>query len=679
MNRNSATQLTRDLLDQNGLPDWKIRLVTELRNPFLGKCVYDHKCIYLNAHHIDTHNEELVKDTILHEIAHALTPGCGHNEVWKAKAKELGSDALDSCASFGLSAAAIDAVRSGDIVECEVITETTVRKTPKYTIHKLQDICPECGKVAKELASFECEDGLGNYCKMITLTCFHIIKKIIPKPTAFDTLTTYSDKPCKHEWNKTVCISCGANRLFPFQVEGAQAIEKGLAINKGFAVFDEMGLGKTIQALAYLKFHPEACPFLWVGKSGIKYQYFKEILKWLGPEYIGQIIATSKDGLLPGLKSYIISYDLLKRLPKDKLAQLGIKTVILDECQAVKNPDSSRTQEVRDLVRNVEHVIPLSGTFWKNRGSEAFVTLNMLDAKRFNSFERFKNHDVEHYWEGNKYKEGGLRLNLMKEVGDLCIRRERKEVMPELPLINRTSLYCEVPEHARTALNKELDVLTRIYNDAVIDGTEGSFKATQDMMQSLIVMRQIVGLAKVPATIEFVSEFLENTDRKLVVFVHHKAVGLMITEQVRALASGMNGDAPTVLQLTADKSSEERFAIQTEFNSSKRAILIASTLASGEGLNLQSCSDCVMHERQWNPANEEQAEGRFIRIGQEATSVNATYMTAEDSVDSSLHGIVEKKRLHWVASMSNGVVPSWGEADIIKDLVADLVRKGKRK
>ena len=49
--------------------------------------------------------------------------------------------------------------------------------------------------------------------------------------------------------------------------------------------------------------------------------------------------------------------------------------------------------------------------------------------------------------------------------------------------------------------------------------------------------------------------------------------------------------------------------------------MVASTLAAGEGLNLQTCSDCVIHERQWNPANEEQVEGRFIRIGQIAETV----------------------------------------------------------
>jgi hypothetical protein len=36
------------------------------------------------------HTEEEVLDTILHEIAHGLTPGNGHDEVWRRKAIEIG-------------------------------------------------------------------------------------------------------------------------------------------------------------------------------------------------------------------------------------------------------------------------------------------------------------------------------------------------------------------------------------------------------------------------------------------------------------------------------------------------------------------------------------------------------------------------------------------------------------
>ncbi|MBI3888045.1 hypothetical protein HY310_03180 [Candidatus Microgenomates bacterium] len=39
-------------------------------------------------------------------------------------------------------------------------------------------------------------------------------------------------------------------------------------------------------------------------------------------------------------------------------------------------------------------------------------------------------------------------------------------------------------------------------------------------------------MAKIPSTVEFIQEFLEETERKLVVFVHHKECGIQIYEQM---------------------------------------------------------------------------------------------------------------------------------------------------
>ncbi|WYV99262.1 hypothetical protein KoPa4_00094 [Pseudomonas phage vB_PpuM-KoPa-4] len=50
----------------------------------LGQCQYDNKVIELGSFYVENNSEELVKDTILHEIAHALAgPGTGHGPVWK--------------------------------------------------------------------------------------------------------------------------------------------------------------------------------------------------------------------------------------------------------------------------------------------------------------------------------------------------------------------------------------------------------------------------------------------------------------------------------------------------------------------------------------------------------------------------------------------------------------------
>lgn len=674
MNRTQASELLRTELNKHNLSDWKIRIIADMNKfTFLGKCVYSEKCIYLNALHIDTHPDAELINTIKHEVAHALSPNHGHDEVWKDKARSIGCDNTSTC-GMALSEAAIDAIRSGAILEVEFDEE--VVRTPKYKIRRLQDECSICHKVAKEVKSFEV---LGFLFRQ--LDCGHLIKKVLPKLTDYGSLVSngWQDhiKNCKHNWIKNQCSVCNEFKPFPFQVEGMLALERALSLQRGFGIFDEQGLGKTWQSLALFAFHAEQyAPFLLIGKSGIKYQYYKEILRLLGPKFLPQVLQTGKDGILPGLKAYICSYDLLRRFDRSKWEKAGIKTIILDECQHIKNPDSTRTQEVRELVKMVDHVIPLSGTPWKNRGSELFVALNMIDSYKFSSYKNFVNRWVDYYASGDKYKEGGIRnIKEFREYSKDCfIRRERTEVLPELPLISRNKFYTEIEDSAKKRYDDAVSDFVKMWNQHIIDGTTESFGASSNAIAELQKMRHIIGLAKIPATIEFVQEFLESTNRKLVIFVHHKDVGQILLAQVKALGLA------EVIELTSAKSPEERFAICDKFNSTEKIVMIASTLASGEGLNLQTCSDCVMCERQWNPANEEQAEGRFIRIGQLAQAVTATYVIAENAiVDSHLDTIVEMKRHAFHAAMNKGEIPKWNEGDVIKDLISGIISEFNRK
>ena len=125
--------------------------------------------------------------------------------------------------------------------------------------------------------------------------------------------------------------------------------------------------------------------------------------------------------------------------------------------------------------------------------------------------------------------------------------------MPELPRVNRTKFYCEVPEHAKDAYHQAEKRLVDLAKDAAIDGTEGSFANSSAIMQNLMIMRQIVGMAKVPATLEYCKQFLEECDRKLVIFVHHKNCAAMILEGLRNMVSEvskeLNGDAPEILRV----------------------------------------------------------------------------------------------------------------------------------
>lgn len=76
---------------QHGLRDWKFAF--NRRKQAMGLCVYGRKTIELSIHFVERDNPwDEVRDTILHEIAHALVgPRHGHDRVWKRKCIEIGA------------------------------------------------------------------------------------------------------------------------------------------------------------------------------------------------------------------------------------------------------------------------------------------------------------------------------------------------------------------------------------------------------------------------------------------------------------------------------------------------------------------------------------------------------------------------------------------------------------
>lgn len=697
MNRTIASKFCRAELDKYNLKDWHIRITQDSSMPFLGLCDHTNKCIILNAFHIDIHPDDEVWNTIRHEVSHAIVGhGNGHNEIWAAKAKEIGCDNTQPCSNLYLPSHVLDAIRSGATIEMTV--EEHIVRTPSYKVSRLQEKCPDCGKVAKEKFSIETLDKDGNQVKLITLECFHIIKKVIPKATPFELMVSNDWKPevksCKHEWDKNHCNKCGEFKLFKFQVKGARDAEIALAIQKGFGIFDDMGLGKTVQALALIKYHTnEYTPCMIVTKSAIKFQWFKQAIRWLGPDYLAQIISTSKDFLFPNLKLYIIPYDLLRRFPSDKLAKLNIKMVILDECQQIKNPDSTRTQEVRKLVNNNGcKVLPLSGTPWKNRGSEFFPVLNMIDPIKFYSHQHFLENWVDYYYEGAKRKMGGIRRpeKFREFTSSLLVRREYEEVMDEFPEINRMKLNVQLDDLAQSTYDDSVSEFITWYNDVLREGGEEKLNGLE-ILAKMSRMRHISGLAKIPATLGFVEEFVDDTDKKLVIFVHHKDVGELMYDALKNVNKVTNPDnhdlAQTlvdndiqVLKYTSELSDAERFTMQELFNKSPRAVMIASTLACGEGVDLQTCADVIMHERQWNSQNEDQAApGRFRRIGQLAKKINITFPEAEGTIDEHIDHIVETKRRQFHEVMNKSEMHTWNQDSFAKELVDIIIKKHKEK
>lgn len=89
MELQKAFDLARSLMDQHGLQRWSLEWNDSQRT--FGQC-HSRGKITLSYDLVSLNSEEVVKDTILHEIAHALAGAHhAHNDVWRAKARQIGA------------------------------------------------------------------------------------------------------------------------------------------------------------------------------------------------------------------------------------------------------------------------------------------------------------------------------------------------------------------------------------------------------------------------------------------------------------------------------------------------------------------------------------------------------------------------------------------------------------
>jgi predicted SprT family Zn-dependent metalloprotease len=89
-----AKEIATQLMAQHGLTDWQFGFNTNKRRA--GVCRYPARGrpgrIELSRHYVLRNPADEVRDTVLHEIAHALVgSGHGHDEVWKARCVEVGA------------------------------------------------------------------------------------------------------------------------------------------------------------------------------------------------------------------------------------------------------------------------------------------------------------------------------------------------------------------------------------------------------------------------------------------------------------------------------------------------------------------------------------------------------------------------------------------------------------
>ena len=153
MNLLEAKNLAIDLMAKHGILDQGWRFQYDNARRRFGRCSYRTKTISLSKHLVSLNDLEKVKDTILHEIAHALTPGHGHDRVWQRKAIEIGCNGERCYSSFD-----VQQPESRYIAECKGCGHTHKRHKMTDRLKYGKQSCGRCsGGSYNEKFRLECK------------------------------------------------------------------------------------------------------------------------------------------------------------------------------------------------------------------------------------------------------------------------------------------------------------------------------------------------------------------------------------------------------------------------------------------------------------------------------------------------------------------------------------------
>lgn len=91
MNKDQFLTKSLPILKKHNLSDWKIAF--SRTHGAIAVCKEKIKTIKFDSYYVENGNWEELKDVLLHEIAHALTPGHRHDDTWKQMARKIGMKA----------------------------------------------------------------------------------------------------------------------------------------------------------------------------------------------------------------------------------------------------------------------------------------------------------------------------------------------------------------------------------------------------------------------------------------------------------------------------------------------------------------------------------------------------------------------------------------------------------
>jgi len=460
-----------------------------------------------------------------------------------------------------------------------------------------------------------------------------------------------------------------AEILRPYQVAGYHWLNYLNEVGWGGILADDMGLGKTIQALSCLQLYKDQhinMSALVVCPTTLMFNWENEIKKFT--PNLTYLIHHGGDRIRN--KSIFEKYDVVittygtLRSDIKFMVENELDYIVLDESQAIKNPQSKVTKAA--CLINAKNRLCMSGTPLQNNTFDIYAQMNFLNPGMLGSVEFFRN---EFATPIDKFGEPEQKEHLKKILYPFILRRTKEQVAKDLPDKTETILFCEMEQEQRSIY----DAFRNDYRNKILGviSEQGIQKSQLTILQGLMKLRQICDSPAIMnepdpypnASVkldEIAREISENIgNHKALVFSQFLGMLALIREKLVELNVKFEYFDGSTSAIDREK------AIQSFQKNDEVRVFLISLKAGGVGLNLTAADYVYIVDPWWNPAVEQQAIDRTHRIGQ-TKNIFAYRMICKDTIEDKILQLQDKKRTlaRDLVSDDTGFVKSLSREDV---------------
>ena len=438
-----------------------------------------------------------------------------------------------------------------------------------------------------------------------------------------------------HRANVVAADALRGRKLYPFQRDGLSFLASD---TRGGILADDMGLGKTTQAIAAAVFHTGTFreKKVIVAPLFTRDTWRREVQACCPGATFVALEGRDANAKLPSAELdavwYFCHYDIIKQW-WERLSQVEPWVVIIDEAHWAKNARTKRGNGAMMISAIAKYKrILLTGTPMENRPSELHSLLSIACGKgTWGSMGDFRRRycGAVHNGFGLEDTEP-TNVDEFKQRLDCCyLRREAKDVGLELPGLTRTGHLVDVDQvKLREATHKALAGYDmRVIVEAVIN------QQFSEVLPILTNLRKVTSAAKLPSTIDYVANLLEQGESVVVFCWRGETAGYLVEAATRVGVWG------SVVKGSMDQVERARAV----YHFQQLGGLLAATYGTlREGVTLTKGRIVIMHDLDWVLSRMIQAERRIYRIGQ-TQACQSIWMLAEGSFDKILAPMLQAK------------------------------------